>query len=169
MGNDEISANFRNNVSLVINCQYVCYYSLLRNVDLGQTCDLKFDLSPLLCLKSLVVNHCSLVQMHTLKGNYFPVIASHLPFLIGLEHLVALESLSVAHNLLKSEALLSSLLLPLRKLKKLDLSRNILAYIPEHVCSLTRYGLFICYGRSRGVSKISIETNSPQFKDNLER
>lgn len=60
-------------------------------------------------------------------------------FVLGLESLVALESLSVAHNLLKSEAILPSCLLPLKKLKKLDLSRNILIDVPECVCNLTRY------------------------------
>lgn len=38
------------------------------NVNLGEACDLKLELSSLLCLRSLTVNHCSLVQMSVLKG-----------------------------------------------------------------------------------------------------
>ena len=58
--------------------------------------------------------------------------------LTGLDCLSLLESLSLAHNLLTSEALSCGILSHLKKLKKLDLSRNALIHIPEYICSLTR-------------------------------
>jgi Leucine-rich repeat (LRR) protein len=58
---------------------------------------------------------------------------------LGFDNLQMLESLSLAHNLLTSEATSVSNLSVLKKLKKLDLSKNGLITIPECLGSLIRY------------------------------
>ena len=60
-------------------------------------------------------------------------------FFLGLDHLLSLEALSLAHNLLNSDAFLTYNLHHLKKLKKMDLSRNVLIDLPESICTLTRY------------------------------
>ena len=77
----------------------------------------------------------TLFRMESLYAMYIQCKQS---YLLGLNSLVALESLSLAYNLLKSEAVGSSVVLSLKKLKKLDLSRNMLNNIPESICNLTR-------------------------------
>ena len=57
---------------------------------------------------------------------------------LGLNHLMTLESLSFAHNLLTSQAIASEKFHLLKNLKKLDLSRNALNAIPECICNIRR-------------------------------
>lgn len=102
-------------------CEFRSCYCQKRNVNLGKDSTIEVDLSSLLCIKSLSMNHCLLENFDNLKG---------------LEDLSTLESLSLAHNLLSASVLHK--LCNLNKLKKLDLSRNILTSIPETVCTLTR-------------------------------
>lgn len=54
----------------------------------------------------------------------------------GLNMAHRLESLSLAHNLLDSEAITSGGLAQLSHLKKLDLSHNLLNRIPPTVCNM---------------------------------
>lgn len=54
--------------------------------------------------------------------------------------MAALESLSLAHNLLSSDKICSFDFRSLKQLTKLDLGRNVLNSIPENICSdLMRY------------------------------
>ncbi len=66
------------------------------------------------------------------------IIFVQLFVIAGLDKLVALESLSLAYNLLSSEEVCSFDFGLLNQLKVLDLGRNVLDRIPENICKISR-------------------------------
>ena len=59
-------------------------------------------------------------------------------FFAGLDILITLESLSLAYNLVTSDEIKLFNFDALKQLKILDLGRNLLDYIPENICTVTR-------------------------------
>lgn len=124
-----------------------CALRLCSNVQLcGQVVDLtSIDLSSLLSLRHLSLNHCALESLNPLFGTYVcvfvcAILSSTLPLSRqGLRALHRLESLSLAHNFLPVESLQKDCpLASLGALRRLDLSKNVLNAVPSAVLKLSK-------------------------------
>lgn len=73
--------------------------------------------------------------MELFKQGY---MSNYVLFFSGLHLIHKLESLSLAHNLLDSEAISSGGIALLHHLKKLDLSHNLLTQVPPIISNMKR-------------------------------